>query len=98
MLANFMEATGPRLTAPNMQAAAVGLPPVGGGDSGKALLQVAPGDWTWMQDTRFVYFDKHKASSYNGQPGTYVQIGPRYNIGQFPSSPSGPVLPTAGRT
>jgi hypothetical protein len=98
MLANFMEATGPRLTAANMQAAAVGLPPVGGGDSGKALLQVAPGDWTWMQDTRFVYFDKHKASSYNGQPGTYVQIGPRYNIGQFPSSPSGPALPTAGRT
>jgi hypothetical protein len=80
-----------------MQARAVTLPPDGGGDSGQTLLQVAPGDWVWMQDTRVVYFDKHKPSPYNGQPGSYVQLGPRYNIGQFPSSP-GPALPTAGRT
>jgi hypothetical protein len=98
MLANFMEAAGPRLTPANMQAASVGLPAVGGGGSGKTLLQVAPGDWYWMQDTRVVYFDKHKASPYNGQPGTYVQIGPRYNLGQFPSAPDGPDLPIGGRT
>jgi hypothetical protein len=97
MLANFIEATGPRLTAANMQAAAVTLPPVGGGATGKTLLSVSPGDWYWMQDTRLVYFDKHKPSPYNGQPGTYVQIGPRYNIGQFPSTPNGPDFP-GGRT
>ena len=97
MLANFIEATGPSLTAANMQARAVTLPPIGGGDTGRTLLSVAPGDWTWMQDTRIVFFDKHKVSQYNGQPGSYVQIGPRFNIGQFPSSANGPDLP-GGRT
>jgi hypothetical protein len=97
MLANFIEATGPNLTPANMQARAVTIPPIGGGDTGRTLLQVAPGDWTWMQDTRIVFFDKHKASQYNGQPGSYVQIGPRYNIGQVPTTPNGPDLP-GGRT
>ena len=45
MLANFIQATGPNLTAANMQARAVTLPPVGGGDTGKTLLSVSPGDW-----------------------------------------------------
>ena len=98
MIANFMENTGPNLTAANMQARAVQLPPVGGGTSGRALLAVAPGDWNWIQDTRVIYFDKHAPSPYNGQPGTYVQIqGPRFNLGQFPQMPNGPDLP-GGRT
>jgi hypothetical protein len=97
MLVNFIEATGPNLTAANMQARAVTLPPVGGGDTGQTLLSVAPGDYNWMQDTRLVYFDKHKQSPYNGKPGTYVQLGSRYNLGQFPVSGNGPDLP-GGRT
>jgi hypothetical protein len=97
MIANFIEATGPNLTAANMQARAVTLPPVGGGGTGKTLLSVSPGDWVWMQDTRLVYWDKHKTSGYNGKPGTYVQMGPRYNLGQFPVAPNGPELP-GGRT
>jgi len=98
MIANFMENAGPNLTAANMQARAVQIPPVGGGTSGQALLSVAPGDWDWTQDVRVVYFDKHARSPYNGQPGTYVQTeGPRFNLGQFPQMPAGPDLP-AGRT
>jgi hypothetical protein len=97
MLVNFIEATGPNLTAANMQARAVTLPPVGGGDTGQTLLSVAPGDYNWMQDTRLVYFDKHKQSPYNGKAGTYVQLGSRYNLGQFPVSGNGPDLP-GGRT
>jgi len=98
MIANFIENTGPNLTAANMQARAVQLPPIGGGTTGKALLSVAPGDWNWVQDTRLVYWDKHAKSPYNGQAGTYIQIqGPRFNLGQFAHAPNGPDLP-GGRT
>ena len=40
---------------------------------------------------RIVYWDKNKPSSYNKQPGTYVQVeGNRYDLGQFPTMPGGP--------
>jgi hypothetical protein len=98
MWANFIENTGPNLTAANMQARAPSLPPMGGGTTGKSLLQVSPNNWDWIQDVRVVYWDKHAKSSYNGQPGTYVQIqGPRYPLGQFPTAPNGPDIP-GGRT
>ena len=77
------ENTGPKLTPENMQARAPSLPPAGGGTTGQSLLQVLQNNWDWVQDARIVYWDKHKASPYNGQPGTYVQVGPtRYNLGQ----------------
>ena len=98
MWASLIENTGPRLTAANMQARAPSLPPVGGGTTGRSLLQVSPGNWDWTQDVRIVYWDKHARSSYNGQPGTYVQAeGPRFGLGQFPDAPNGPDFP-AGRT
>jgi hypothetical protein len=98
MIANFMENTGPNLTAANMQARAPQLPPVGGGTTTKSLLSVSPGNWNWVQDTRLVYWDKRAKSTYNGQPGAYIQIqGPRFNLGQFLQAPNGPELP-GGRT
>jgi hypothetical protein len=98
MLANFIENTGPALTAANMQARAIRLPPIGGGTTGKQLLQVAPGNWDWVQDSRVIYWDKHAKSPYNDTPGTYVQVqGSRFNLGQFPQAPNGPEFP-GGRT
>jgi hypothetical protein len=94
MIAALIEAAGPTLTPANMQAGAPKIGQVGGGTTGHQLLGFGPNNWQWHQDVRIVYFDKHKNSPYNGQPGTYVQIGStRYNLGQFPSLPGGPVMP-----
>jgi hypothetical protein len=98
LMANLIEGTGPNLTPANMQAQSPKMGTVGGGATGLPLLGFLPNDWQWIQDTRIVYFDKHRASSYNGKPGTYVQIqGNRYNLGQYAVLPDGPVLP-GGRT
>ncbi|MBV8957533.1 MAG: hypothetical protein JO087_02095 [Actinobacteria bacterium] len=98
MMANLIENTGPNLTPQNMQAQAPKMGTVGGGATGLPLLGFLPNDWQWTQDTRIVYWDKHRASSYNGKPGTYVQIqGNRFNLGQYPVLPDGPVIP-GGRT
>jgi hypothetical protein len=98
MMAALIENTGPNLTPPNTQAQAPKMGTVGGGATGLPLLGFLPNDWQWLQDTRIVYWDKHRASPYNGKPGTYVQIeGNRFNLGQYPTMPDGPVLP-GGRT
>jgi hypothetical protein len=92
MLANLLENTGPDLAPDNMQARAPAMAPVGGGATGQALLQFAPGDWSWQQDDRIVYWDRNKNSSYNNQPGTYVTIeGSRFNLGQFPTMNEPPI-------
>ena len=92
MLANLIQNTGPDLTPENMQARAPAMAPVGGGATGQALLQFAPGDWSWQQDDRIVYWDRNKKSSYNNQPGTYVTIeGSRFNLGQFPNMNEPPI-------
>ena len=99
MMANMIENAGPNLTPQNMQAQAPKLGAVGGGATGLPLLSFLPNDYQWIQDTRVVYWDKHRASSYNGKPGTYVQIeGNRFNLGQYPTMPDGPVLPGASHT
>jgi hypothetical protein len=78
-----------------MQARAPAMAPVGGGATGQALLQFAPGDWSWQQDDRIVYWDRNKKSSYNNQPGTYVTIeGSRFNLGQYPTMNEPPIPAT----
>ncbi|MHB1890756.1 MAG: hypothetical protein ACYCUF_07735 [Acidimicrobiales bacterium] len=94
MWASLIENTGPDLTPANMQARAPGLGAIGGGNTGHPLLQLAPGDWQWTQDTRVAYWAHGINSSYNGKPGTFVQIeGTRFNLGQYPSEPGGPPIP-----
>ena len=54
----------------------------------------------WTQDARIVYWDKYGHSSYDSPPeyGTWTQVGPRYNLGQYPSAADGPPVPTSGRS
>jgi hypothetical protein len=95
MLASLIENTGPILTAANMQARAPDMGMVGGGTTGHELLGFAPGDWQWIQDNRVVYWDANAPSPYNGQAGTFCSIeGSRFDLGQFPSEPSGPPIPS----
>jgi len=94
MIASLIENAGPQLTPQRMQAAAPSLGMRGGGTSGHPLEGFASGDWHMVQDARVVYWDQHRASPYNGKNGTYVQIeGTRFNLGQYPSAPSGPPIP-----
>jgi hypothetical protein len=94
MMASLIQNAGPNLTPANMQARAPSLPAVGGGSTGQSLLAFGPNNYFWIQDVRIVYWDKHKASSYNNKPGSYVQIqGDRLNLGQYKSLPNGPEMP-----
>ncbi|HET9732131.1 MAG TPA: hypothetical protein VFP54_05600 [Acidimicrobiales bacterium] len=95
LLASLIENTGPGLTPARMQAAAPSMGTRGGGTTGHYEVGFAPGDWHWTQDTRVVFWSRDTKSSYNGQPGTYVQIeGTRFGLGQFPNLPDGPPIPS----
>jgi len=57
-------------------------------------LAFGPNNYFWIQDARIVYWDKHKPSTYNKKPGTYVQMqGDRVNLGQYKTMPNGPEMP-----
>jgi hypothetical protein len=85
LLFTMVQATGPSLTPQNMQAAAVKIPARGGGATGHELRVITNGGFCWIKDARVVYWNKNKKSPYNGEKGTYVQIGRRYTAGGFPS-------------
>ena len=95
MMASLIENTGPNLTPANMAGRAPALGAVGGGTTGHSLLQFAPNDFQWTQDARVVFWSKTTPSSYNNTPGTFLPIeGSRFNLGQYPTIPSGePPIP-----
>jgi len=94
MWASLIENAGPDLTPANMQARAPDMGSIGGGTTGHPLLAFHPGDWQWTQDARVVYWSHDTDSSYNGKPGTFIQIeGTRFNLGQYPVLPAGPPIP-----
>jgi hypothetical protein len=98
MMANLIEAAGPTLTPQTVQARASSLGLMGGGTTLHTLLGFGPGNWQWAQDVRVAYWDRTKKSSFNGNPGTWIQIeGPRYNYTQtqFPVMNDGPPVPGA---
>ncbi len=97
MLMTMIEATGPDLTPQNMAAAAVKIPPRGGGDTGHILRVLTPQDHGWNTDVRVVYWDKHKTSNVDGQPGHYIQVeGARKKLGGF-AKIDYPAIPVDGR-
>jgi hypothetical protein len=99
LVASLISNAGPVLTPARMQAAAPSMGSRGGGTSGHALRRFSPGNWCWTQDVRVAYFNKHKASPYNGKPGAYVSIeSRRFDLGQFPTLRQPPAPPVSGRT
>ena len=83
MIAQLVQATGPNLTPTNMYNAAQKMAPIKGDF---ATLSFAGGRTTWHSDVSRVYWDPNKASTYNGKPGTSVNMdGRRYVPGQFPA-------------
>ena len=97
MFASLVENTGPDLTPARMAAAAPAMGTIGGGTSGHAEVGFSRGSYDWTIDARAAYWDSSTPSSYNGTPGTFVDIeGKRFMPGQFPKLDE-PPIPT-GRT
>ena len=71
----------------------------GGGATGEPLLgfvKQPSGDinYNMTLDARVVYWSRNAKSSYNGNPGSYVQIeGNRYDLGAYGVLPDGPPIP-----
>lgn len=98
MLASLIENTGPFLTPARMQQAAPALGARGGGATGHALYRFSKGNWSWTQDSRVLYFNKHQVSPYNGKKGKYISIeGARFENGQYPTLKQPPAPPAEGR-
>lgn len=85
MIGSLIENTGPDLTPARMAAAAPSLGTIGGGTTGEYQVGFTPGSYFWQTDARVAYWDKNKASPYNGAPGTWVSIeGSRFLANQYP--------------
>lgn len=93
MLATLLQGAGPNLTPANLEAGAFRQPPRGGATQTTDIFlnrrSFARGNYTWNDDMREVYWSTIKASSYNGEPGTYITLnnGVRFLQGQFPTGP-----------
>ena len=73
MISTMIQAAGPNLNPKSMETGAFRIPPRGDANHGMRFL--APGNYNWRQDMRKVYWSTQKISPYNGEEGTYVQIG-----------------------
>ena len=96
MFASLIENTGPDLTPARMAAAAPAMGTIGGGSTGHALAGFSHGSYNWFTDARVAYWSKSTPSTYNGKPGSYIDIeNSRFLPGTFPKL-SEPPIP-AGR-
>jgi hypothetical protein len=92
MLASLVENTGPDLTPARMAAAAPSMGTIGGGTTGHTEVGFSKGSYDWTIDARVVYWDRNAPSSYNGKPGTFVNIeGSRFLPDQYPKLSEPPV-------
>lgn len=59
-------------------------------------IRPAEGDFTWIDDMRMVYWSPTRPSSFDGKPGSYVDLfpGQRFKVGDF--KPADLVLPPKG--
>jgi len=88
MLAMMLQAAGPNLTPASMEAGAFRQPPRGVDTANPfvARRSVGPGDYTWSDNMREVYWSTTKKSGFNGEPGTYVNLNgaKRFDLGEYP--------------
>jgi hypothetical protein len=97
MMGTLIENAGPKLDPWSMQKLALSIPAISGGNH--PVLQFSDSDWHWTRSVRVVWWDPHRKSSYNGQPGTWVSWpSPTtwFTLHSFPDEPSGPAgIPAA---
>lgn len=73
MIASLIQGAGPNLNPTSMEAGAFaqGFR----GDGAHVSRGFSRGNYAWNQDMRTVYWSPTKVSPYNGEAGTYVQVG-----------------------
>ncbi len=93
MLGTMIQSAGPNLTPANVEAGVFRQPVRGG--SRETLnpfvnqRSFGPGDYTWSDDMREVYWSTIKPSPFNGEPGTQVALNNnrRFNLGEHLTGP-----------
>jgi len=87
MAATMIQAAGPTLMPANVEKGmfAQGERGIGLTDEFLNGRVVKPGDYTWNEDMREVYWSKNKASPFNGKAGTYITLngGKRFRLGEY---------------
>jgi hypothetical protein len=92
MLASLIENTGPDLTPARMAAAAPAMGTMGGGTTGHPEFGFPKGNYDWTVDAAVVYWSKTTPSTYDGKPGTFVDIeGSRFLPEKFPKLSEPPI-------
>ena len=75
-----------------MAAAAPSMGTIGGGKTGHAEFGFTKGSYDWTMDAAVVYWSKSTPSSYNGKPGTFIDIeGARFLAQSFPKLSEPPI-------
>lgn len=91
MIATLIQYSGPRLTAENIAAGAARSQPTapgGGADPRLPPRAFSPGDYTWNDAVREVYWSPRKKSPGEGADGAYSSLnGGRWFTGAFPAGP-----------
>jgi hypothetical protein len=85
MIASILQMAGPNINPQSVFDGANALPCVGGGDSGQ-IKRCFDGGYSWNQDMRPVYWSTKESSPYNGEPGRYIDLGARVDLGAWPAS------------
>ncbi|HVM51581.1 MAG TPA: hypothetical protein VM262_00160 [Acidimicrobiales bacterium] len=83
MIASILQMAGPNITPQTVAEGAARLGCRGGGDTGYMLRCLEPGSYSWNQDMRPVYWSTQTPSPYNGEDGSYVELGPRIRVGEY---------------
>jgi hypothetical protein len=86
MIASILQMTGPNINPQTVAEGAARLGCRGGGDSGQILRCFEPGSYSWNQDMRPVYWSTTTNSPYNGEAGSYIELGPRIKLGEYPAA------------
>jgi hypothetical protein len=89
MIANLIEAAGPKLTPQTMAAQAPSLGAVGGPGTSNELLQFRANNGYWTRDSKLIFWNPGLTSKYNGAGGAYIQVGDRRAIGGWKATADG---------
>jgi hypothetical protein len=91
LLATLVQTAGPGLTPAAGEAGLMKMGPITPGnnaDEHTPQRSISPGDYTWNDVMREVYWSPTKKSPFNGAPGTWVSMngGRWFRTGEFPAA------------